>query len=280
MNKTSIQTYIGLAGIDSSEKYWKQQLGFGFTWLSLIIAFWLPIEWYFERHQLIPFVAVVTLDWCIWAFFAVQLLIFAIILEHRSYYFLTNWMIVIIAIYLFPLFWLNAPEYGAIRAWRLLMALLLSIPWAFEVGFQLLKKNQIWATMTVFITLVFLSGLFITTFDSGIRDPFEGAWWSFETLSTVGYGDIVPTTWGGKIFAGFVMVSGIFISSLLTAHITSYFLGKNTGENREKLEKNHELLLKTLEQSNQNFQMLSQRLVSLQEKFDQYTEQYSEPPKE
>jgi voltage-gated potassium channel len=270
MNILSIQSYIGLAGVSSSEEKWKQTFGYTFEWITLFIAFFLPIEWYLERHQFISFTAVVVIDWAIWGFFVIGFLLLIALVRYKSYYLVTNWMIMVIIVYLFPLFWIYAPEYGSVRALRLLMALILAIPWGIDVGHQLLMKNQIWATFVVFLVLVFLSGLFMTTFDSGIHDPFEGAWWAFETLSTVGYGDIVPTTWGGKIFASFVMVSGVFISALLTAHIASYFLGKRSIENRERIEKNYNLMIKALEQSHENFQTLNQKLIKLQEKLDSW----------
>ncbi|MDF1823373.1 MAG: ion transporter [Verrucomicrobiales bacterium] len=55
---------------------------------------------------------------------------------------------------------------------------------------------------------------------------FHSLWWSVTTLTTVGYGDISPTTVGGKIFTFFVLViglgivavpTGLFASALATA---------------------------------------------------------------
>ena len=35
------------------------------------------------------------------------------------------------------------------------------------------------------------------------------AWWSVMTLATVGYGDVVPSTAVGKLFAGFMVITGL-----------------------------------------------------------------------
>ena len=35
------------------------------------------------------------------------------------------------------------------------------------------------------------------------------AWWVVQTTTTVGYGDIVPTTYVGRLLAAFVMLVGI-----------------------------------------------------------------------
>jgi voltage-gated potassium channel len=46
-------------------------------------------------------------------------------------------------------------------------------------------------------------------------------WWSAATVTTVGYGDVVPATSGGRVIAGFVMFAGISLVSLVTAFVTS-----------------------------------------------------------
>ena len=51
-----------------------------------------------------------------------------------------------------------------------------------------------------------------------------GMWWATETVTTVGYGDIVPNQTAGKIIAGFLMLGGLSLISVLTAVITSGFV--------------------------------------------------------
>ncbi len=51
----------------------------------------------------------------------------------------------------------------------------------------------------------------------------ESAWWAIATLSTVGYGDVVPVTPWGKVFGGFVMVTGLCILALPVAIISTGF---------------------------------------------------------
>jgi voltage-gated potassium channel len=52
----------------------------------------------------------------------------------------------------------------------------------------------------------------------------EAMWWSLQTLTTVGYGDVVPYTTWGRVVGGAVMVLGLTFLSILTATITSYFV--------------------------------------------------------
>jgi len=52
-------------------------------------------------------------------------------------------------------------------------------------------------------------------------DTSEALWWSLQTVTTVGYGDVVPVTAYGRIIAGIVMLLGIAASAVLTAIVTS-----------------------------------------------------------
>ncbi len=46
-------------------------------------------------------------------------------------------------------------------------------------------------------------------------------WWSIVTLTTVGYGDMVPATIPGRILGGLVMISGIGLVTSLTGNMAS-----------------------------------------------------------
>jgi voltage-gated potassium channel len=55
-------------------------------------------------------------------------------------------------------------------------------------------------------------------------------WWAIVTLSTVGYGDIVPHSTWGRIVGSAVIILGITFISVLTATVTSYFVSANQEE--------------------------------------------------
>ena len=46
-------------------------------------------------------------------------------------------------------------------------------------------------------------------------------WWGIVTMSTTGYGDIVPQTFAGRVLSGAVMISGIMIFALWTGIIVN-----------------------------------------------------------
>lgn len=58
----------------------------------------------------------------------------------------------------------------------------------------------------------------------------DGIWWSIQTLSTVGYGDIVPHTTWGRILGGVVIIFGVTFISFLVATVTSVFVDTDRAE--------------------------------------------------
>ena len=51
-----------------------------------------------------------------------------------------------------------------------------------------------------------------------------GLWWAAQTVTTVGYGDNVPTSVAGRLIAVLVMLLGIGFLTVVTAAITSTFV--------------------------------------------------------
>jgi voltage-gated potassium channel len=52
----------------------------------------------------------------------------------------------------------------------------------------------------------------------------DGVWWAVQTVTTVGYGDLVPKSVAGRIVATIVMLVGIGFLTVVTALITSTFI--------------------------------------------------------
>jgi voltage-gated potassium channel len=57
-------------------------------------------------------------------------------------------------------------------------------------------------------------------------------WWAVETVTTVGYGDIVPGQTAGKIIAAFMMLGGLAMIAVITAAITSGFVSRAQDQRR------------------------------------------------
>jgi voltage-gated potassium channel len=58
-------------------------------------------------------------------------------------------------------------------------------------------------------------------------------WWAIQTVTTVGYGDVVPSQTSGKVLAAFLMLGGLSFLSIVTAVITSAFVARRQAELRD-----------------------------------------------
>lgn len=57
-----------------------------------------------------------------------------------------------------------------------------------------------------------------------------GMWWSLQTVTTVGYGDVTPKEPIGRLVGAFVMLEGIAFLAIITAVITSSFVARAESE--------------------------------------------------
>ena len=51
-----------------------------------------------------------------------------------------------------------------------------------------------------------------------------GMWWALQTVTTVGYGDVVPAHTEGKVIASFLLLGGLSLLAVVTGVVTSAFV--------------------------------------------------------
>ena len=73
-----------------------------------------------------------------------------------------------------------------------------------------------------FVVLALVCAIVIRIVDQhDFRSLGLAVWWALQTVTTVGYGDIVPTTTAGRVVGGIEMVLGVSFIAFLTAGVTS-----------------------------------------------------------
>jgi len=107
--------------------------------------------------------------------------------------------------------------------------------------------------------------------NSEIKTLLDAFWWSAISITTVGYGDIVPVTDSGKIFAIFYIFSGIAIAGVFLSLITTRFYQKRIERSVEhEATESEKTIIKKIEelekQQKQNTETLEKLLKKLEER--------------
>jgi voltage-gated potassium channel len=82
-------------------------------------------------------------------------------------------------------------------------------------------------SVTIGLAVTFVGLAFVGAIVMRIADPDNfpslglAVWWALQTVTTVGYGDVVPTTRIGRVLGGLEMVIGVSFIAFLTAGVTS-----------------------------------------------------------
>ncbi|OOV88664.1 potassium channel family protein [Oceanospirillum linum] len=237
-SSSSLGRWLGLAGIAGDEnekaKRWAQRL----EWPMLFLALWMLITWYLSlREEINPRLHHIS-DIIIWLFFLAETTLLTLLADRKLRYLRTNWMNLVILVLGLPILWGDSSMISILRMLRIVLILSLLMPMGSTVH-TILARNNLGTTLLVSAVFVGLSGTLISIIDPAIDTPWNGIWWALVTITTVGYGDIVPISPAGKLVGAFLILLGIGLFSLLTASFSVYFLSR---EEEEVADKESELL--------------------------------------
>jgi voltage-gated potassium channel len=82
-------------------------------------------------------------------------------------------------------------------------------------------------------------------------------WWAVTTVTTVGYGDVVPVTTAGRLVGAALMLTGLSLIPLLVSVVVSILTAKRSREQHERDARN-------LEELSQRLERIDERLSELQ----------------
>jgi len=136
----------------------------------------------------------------------------------------------------------SIPTFDFLRAGRALrLVRLLRILRAFRSTKNLVNhiyKNKTQGVFTtalvIAILMVIFSSIAILEVEvdpsSNIKNAEDALWWSFVTITTVGYGDRYPVTTEGRIIAAVLMTVGVGLFGIFTGFVASLFVGDGKKE--------------------------------------------------
>ena len=96
------------------------------------------------------------------------------------------------------------------------------------------------ASILAFLVIVFSSIAILhceqAAQDANIHDANDALWWSFVTMTTVGYGDKYPVTSSGRVVAAMTMAVGVGLFGTFAGFVSTWFLSPAAEENEDELE--------------------------------------------
>jgi voltage-gated potassium channel len=224
--KPRIQSIAGLAGVAADERETARRWGRRFELPMIMLALWILIEWYAQVNGMLPPAFSAATDWLIWLFFFTETTLLTTLVKDKRRYLRGNWVNLTIIVLGMPVLSGIGEYVGVVRSLRLLLMLTLLFNVS-ETVREVLSRNNLGVTLFIALVFIIFSGIFIAGIDPGITSLWEGIWWSWVTVTTVGYGDIVPTSVAGKVFGAFLILLGIGLFSLLTASFSAFFVAKD-----------------------------------------------------
>lgn len=88
---------------------------------------------------------------------------------------------------------------------------------------EFIKETHLDKLLTIVSITIICSSVAFYFFDNSINTFMDSLWYVLVTLTTVGYGDIVPTSTVGRIIGIIIIIIGILVFSTLTAAISSIY---------------------------------------------------------
>ncbi|MEU6812218.1 potassium channel family protein [Streptomyces sp. NPDC046831] len=170
--------------------------------------------------------ACTAVEWVVWGAFAVDYLVRLSLTRRRWEFVRRNWLDLCAVV---------LPMIQPLRLLRVVATVLL-------VGRRARLASQIRLTTYVagaVVGLLMFGSLAVLSVEreapnGNIRTLGDAVWWSFTTMTTVGYGDHAPTTGLGRVLAVGLMLSGIALLGVVTANIAAWFIARFERDDQEE----------------------------------------------
>jgi voltage-gated potassium channel len=169
------------------------------------------------------------IDRCFLIWFAVDFLIRLFLSSDKGLFVKRNWFDLLAMIPVDSTFRL----FRLLRLIRLIRLIRMS---SFLWGFVRTVQVRLSLLVAVIIVIWGASGFFLLekNLNDALNSYLDAIWWAVVTTTTVGYGDISPVTFGGRMIAIVLMVTGIGLIGSVTASVASHFIHVLHQEQQEK----------------------------------------------
>ncbi|CUH67832.1 MlotiK1 channel [Thalassovita gelatinovora] len=167
--------------------------------------------------------------------------------KHPMHYIVSFWGIIDLLAWM-PSLFMTAGGTVALRLLRLMQMVRILKVIRYSRALQRLSRAfvSVHAELALFyiiaLFLIYISAVGIYFFEHEVQPEIftsvpASLWWAIVTLTTVGYGDAIPVTLGGKLFTSLILFMGMGVFAVPAGVITSALVGHEIEDIEESLEK-------------------------------------------
>jgi len=228
--KINMRAVLGVGGVPPEENARARRFGERMEMAVLVALALVFFQVFAQIFGVAPESRVI--DVLIWLVFAAEFFGSLYLVERKWLYIRYNWMNAMIVFFAFPLLpW--GESYAVIfQSLRLALIFRFTIHF-FGAALEVLRRNRFGQVLGLAALLVVFAGALFAHLEQ--RSLSDGIWWALVTITTVGYGDVVPQTEQGRLFGGAMILIGVVLFSLVTANISAFLVGEEQSRIEEEI---------------------------------------------
>lgn len=229
-----MREWVGLRGtdiVDSKQAHVCQRI---FDVLMLLAGIWLLVQWQIESIAVVDLRHREIASFVVWGFFLIEILVMSRVVTRSLVYCRQNWLLpfalvagifYIALVHSYYVWWLVNLQ--------VLLGLCMVVP-SLDMLRAFFTDGNLKTTLLASLVVIVIFGLVVAGVDPNINTPWDGVWWALATVSTVGYGDVVPTSFLGRLIGAGLVVLGLGMFVVITANFLALFLKRETKALAEK----------------------------------------------
>ena len=137
---------------------------------------------------------------------------------------------------------------------------------------ELIGKRTLVYLLILAFAVAIASGFLLFIIDPNVHSLFDGIWSAWVTMTHVGFGDVVPTSFLGRLLSATLILFGLALFSLSTALFSVTLMGKNMDawgnnvrqieQDTSRIESEESQILKELARLHERMDALEKQLSS------------------
>lgn len=219
---------LGVAGVNPNETAQARSVGRFFEILVLLALFVVFAQLLMYYNGLLD-----DSNWIthlVWGVFCLELVVNLYNVNDKWRYLKENWLNLAIVCAAFPIIEWGSDWAMVVRSLRLILFVRFFTSFSKDI-LTILNRNRFGQILLATAFVVLGAGALFAYIED--RTLGDGIWYALVTITTVGYGDVVPSTEEGRYFGITLILLGVVFFSLVTANISAFLIGSD----QQKLER-------------------------------------------